>query len=384
MIASEIAYDLQSTMNDQNGKAPDSATSTGSEKDEPDDSLPAQIPYRRDRTPSIVVQSLAGLADGASTYLTESVELSGEEDDAGSSKQNSTSTEADHRSSTEATKKESQTQGGCCDGGSTEGSLNSIPNTLLSSSATQLREQQSTISPLSALANKQQQPGPLNQRIPPKVTPGTNRRLSLTITSTAPRRLSLTVEGMTGSLVNQLSTDSSPSNYPSGSATGSLRNKVALKPGHSLMGWTKLASTAKDLSGTGGKMIEVTPDELAKHDSENDCWVALNGNVYNVTTYLHYHPGGIEELMRGAGRDATDLFNEVHRWVNYESILAKCLVGPYKLESPSTPGRENFATLPKQAANSSSSNESLTNKTSSSSSSGSKQSQDSKGRIVSA
>lgn len=49
--------------------------------------------------------------------------------------------------------------------------------------------------------------------------------------------------------------------------------------------------------------------------------------MYNVTRYLEFHPGGEEELMRGVGTDATDLFNEVHAWVNYESMLSKCLVG---------------------------------------------------------
>ncbi|XP_065574441.1 cytochrome b5 reductase 4-like isoform X2 [Artemia franciscana] len=39
------------------------------------------------------------------------------------------------------------------------------------------------------------------------------------------------------------------------------------------------------------------------------------------------HPDGREELLRGAGKDATDLFNEVHRWVNIESMLSKCVVG---------------------------------------------------------
>ena len=42
---------------------------------------------------------------------------------------------------------------------------------------------------------------------------------------------------------------------------------------------------------------------------------------------MDYHPGGEEELLRGAGIDATNLFNEVHRWVNYESMLKACLVG---------------------------------------------------------
>lgn len=35
------------------------------------------------------------------------------------------------------------------------------------------------------------------------------------------------------------------------------------------------------------------------------------GRVYNVTPYLEFHPGGIPEIMRGVGRDGTDLFDEV-------------------------------------------------------------------------
>lgn len=53
----------------------------------------------------------------------------------------------------------------------------------------------------------------------------------------------------------------------------------------------------------------------------------VSGKVYNVTRYLDFHPGGEQELMRGVGSDATDLFNQVHAWVNYESMLGKCLVG---------------------------------------------------------
>jgi len=38
---------------------------------------------------------------------------------------------------------------------------------------------------------------------------------------------------------------------------------------------------------------------------------SLAGKVYNVSSYLDFHPGGVEELMRGAGKDATGLFDEV-------------------------------------------------------------------------
>ena len=37
--------------------------------------------------------------------------------------------------------------------------------------------------------------------------------------------------------------------------------------------------------------------------------------------------GGDDELLRGIGKDATELFNQVHAWVNYESLLHKCYVG---------------------------------------------------------
>lgn len=111
------------------------------------------------------------------------------------------------------------------------------------------------------------------------------------------------------------------------SATGNPRNKTALKPGHSLMDWIRLGNSHVDLTGVGGKRILVTKDQLAAHNKKDDVWMCIRGIVYNVTRYLDFHPGGREELMRGAGIDATELFNKVHPWVNYESMLQKCIVG---------------------------------------------------------
>lgn len=34
--------------------------------------------------------------------------------------------------------------------------------------------------------------------------------------------------------------------------------------------------------------------------------------------------------MKGAGKDATKLFDDVHAWVNYEQLLCKCFVGPLR------------------------------------------------------
>ncbi|XP_051574009.1 cytochrome b5 reductase 4-like isoform X2 [Myxocyprinus asiaticus] len=109
--------------------------------------------------------------------------------------------------------------------------------------------------------------------------------------------------------------------------TGQSRNKVVLKPGHSLLDWIRLTKSGRDLTGLRGRLIEVTEEELKKHNTRNDCWTCIRGMVYNVSAYMDFHPGGEAELMRAAGIDSTDLFDQVHRWVNYESMLKECLVG---------------------------------------------------------
>ncbi|MCL4135670.1 UNVERIFIED_CONTAM: hypothetical protein GTU68_051999, partial [Idotea baltica] len=112
------------------------------------------------------------------------------------------------------------------------------------------------------------------------------------------------------------------------------------------MDWVRLGHSAPDLAGTGGKALKITMEELGKHNKREDAWMALKGNVYNVTPYFEYHPGGEEELMKGVGIDATDLFNEVHKWVNYSTMLQKCFVGTL-VESKSFFSKPNFLPLKK-------------------------------------
>ncbi|KIH63017.1 cytochrome b5-like Heme/Steroid binding domain protein [Ancylostoma duodenale] len=108
------------------------------------------------------------------------------------------------------------------------------------------------------------------------------------------------------------------------------RVKVALPPGKGLMDWVRLAS-GKVLAK---KRMAVDHEELMKHNKQNDCWIHIFGQVYDVTSYLEFHPGGIPELMRAAGTDGTDLFNQIHAWVNYENMLKSCLVGRFTVPKP--------------------------------------------------
>jgi cytochrome b involved in lipid metabolism len=77
----------------------------------------------------------------------------------------------------------------------------------------------------------------------------------------------------------------------------------------------------------GGAKGAYSMAEVRQHNSRHDAWTVIHGKVYNITQYLHYHPGGFDELMRGAGADCSALFDEIHPWVNAEGMLKTCLVG---------------------------------------------------------
>lgn len=59
--------------------------------------------------------------------------------------------------------------------------------------------------------------------------------------------------------------------------------------------------------------------ELAQHNSEGDCWMAINGAVYDVSGFLSDHPGGKAILLSNSGRDATVAFRGIHS----DSLLEK-------------------------------------------------------------
>ncbi|XP_050472230.1 cytochrome b5 reductase 4 isoform X3 [Bombus huntii] len=154
------------------------------------------------------------------------------------------------------------------------------------------------------------------------------------------------------SLVSVMGGEGSPQSLGLQIQDGNPRNKTALAPGHSLMDWIRLGNSGVDLTGVGGVPRVVTLSELATHNKQNDAWIAIRGIVFNVTRYMDFHPGGVNELMRGVGKDATKLFENVHAWVNYQSILQKCVVG--RLSRGSVSG--TTASSPTENAASSTSN----------------------------
>ena len=93
------------------------------------------------------------------------------------------------------------------------------------------------------------------------------------------------------------------------------------------------AKTHKKTSEGSGEEVEKTPlpsytlAEVAEHTGEDDCWLAIRGNVYDVTGWLSTHPGGKSLLLKHAGGDATVIFAEVEHSPSAHIWLKDFVVG---------------------------------------------------------
>lgn len=80
-------------------------------------------------------------------------------------------------------------------------------------------------------------------------------------------------------------------------------------------------------AGTEKKKINCTWEELARHNNKDDCWIAVDGKVYDVTEWIPKHPGGEDLLILSAGRDCTNLFESYHLTNKPSQILEKYNIG---------------------------------------------------------
>jgi cytochrome b involved in lipid metabolism len=53
----------------------------------------------------------------------------------------------------------------------------------------------------------------------------------------------------------------------------------------------------------GNEHVYYSAEQVARHNSADDCWVTLNHRVIDLTEFIAYHPGGRQALVKSAGQD---------------------------------------------------------------------------------
>ena len=56
----------------------------------------------------------------------------------------------------------------------------------------------------------------------------------------------------------------------------------------------------------------IPEEEVARHNKKDDCWIIVDGRVYDFTAFLPDHPGGDWAIACWAGRNASKVFHDVH------------------------------------------------------------------------
>lgn len=73
---------------------------------------------------------------------------------------------------------------------------------------------------------------------------------------------------------------------------------------------------------------EFTIEEVASHNSKEDCYTIIDSKVYDLTEWISKHPGGENAILKLCGIDGTSIFRAQHgNNPKQENILDGFLVG---------------------------------------------------------
>jgi len=72
-------------------------------------------------------------------------------------------------------------------------------------------------------------------------------------------------------------------------------------------------------------------DDVITHKDKQSCWTVVNGNVYDVTTWINQHTGGPEKILFLCGKDGTNNFTNKHSGQEKpEAMLRSFKIGQIK------------------------------------------------------
>jgi cytochrome b involved in lipid metabolism len=73
----------------------------------------------------------------------------------------------------------------------------------------------------------------------------------------------------------------------------------------------KLPTQTQTTEGTV-ESTKYTLDQVATHKDETSCWTTIDGNVYDLTSWISQHPGGKDTIKMICGKDGSAAFHNQH------------------------------------------------------------------------
>jgi cytochrome b involved in lipid metabolism len=107
---------------------------------------------------------------------------------------------------------------------------------------------------------------------------------------------------------------------PSGQSTDTSASSESTNPN---TGGTPSTDTPAQ-TDTPAASSGISAAEVATHATAQSCWSTINGNVYDLTSWIPEHPGGPQAILQLCGKDGSGKFNKQHGGA---AMQAKVLAG---------------------------------------------------------
>lgn len=75
---------------------------------------------------------------------------------------------------------------------------------------------------------------------------------------------------------------------------------------------TLIENSSSENNSANNHSNTYTLNEVANHSTQDDCWSAINNDIYNLTSYISFHPGGVRDILKICGKDGSSAFNREH------------------------------------------------------------------------
>lgn len=84
------------------------------------------------------------------------------------------------------------------------------------------------------------------------------------------------------------------------------------------------SATENTTNQSDTKVAGFTLEEISTHKDASSCWTAINGSVYDLTSWIPKHPGGSQAILSLCGIDGSAGYNGQH---GNSSKIARVLGG---------------------------------------------------------